>query len=281
MNEIKRGLAPVREATTLQAFLLASGYDVNPDGTFGPGTEAALVKFQREHGLIADGVAGEKTWTTLFSLHPDLLAKMSALWLSQQDIDDFAARLDLEVPLVRTVYGVESGGSGFVGTKAKILFEGHVFWSELEAAGIDPRSRVAGNEDILFPKWNPKSYVGGLAEYARLERAIAIAEAPALRSASWGLFQILGLHAESLGFTNVRAFVDAMQSREAAHLAENFDLAEAGGQRQRLPPAHGLGDVRKEILDGLGPHGGEHRAHVGVTVRDVAGDAAPHVRPRR
>jgi hypothetical protein len=219
MQDIKRGLAPVREATTLQAFLQASGYDVNPDGTFGPGTEAALVKFQREHGLIADGVAGEKTWTTLFSLHPQLLSQMSAQWLSQQDIDDFAAQTDLEVPLVRTVYGVESGGAGFVGTKAKILFEGHLFWSELQAAGIDPKSRAAGNEDILFPKWNPKSYVGGLAEYGRLERAMAIAEAPALRAASWGLFQILGQHAESLGFADVKAFVAAMQSREAAHLA--------------------------------------------------------------
>lgn len=218
MIEIKRGLAPVREATTLQAFLQASGYDVNPDGNFGPGTEKALKQFQTEHGLIADGSAGEKTWTTLFSLHPDLLTKMSSQWLSQQDIEEAATRLNLEVPLVRTVYGVESGGAGFVGAKPKILFEGHVFWSELEAAGIDPRAHTAGNEDILFPKWDPKSYVGGLAEYARLERAIAIAEKPALRSASWGLFQILGYHAESLGFADVKAFVDAMQTRESAHL---------------------------------------------------------------
>lgn len=219
MESIKRGLAPQREATTLQVFLQASGYDLNPDGNFGPGTEAALKQFQQANGLIADGVAGEKTWTKLFSLHPQLLSAISAKWLSQRDIEDFAARLKLEVPLVRTVYAVESGGIGFVGTKPKILFEGHVFWRELAAAGIDPEAHVAGNQDILFRSWNPNSYIGGMAEHGRLERAMNIAEAPALRAASWGLFQILGLHAESLGFANVQGFVSAMNRAEADQLA--------------------------------------------------------------
>lgn len=218
METIKRGLAPVREASTLQSFLQASGYPLNPDGNFGAGTETALRKFQQDHGLIVDGVAGEKTWTTLFALHPDLLGQITAKWLSQQDIENFAARHSLTVPLVRAVYSVESGGIGFMGVQPKILFEGHVFWAQLRRVGIDPTQHASGNEDILFPTWNRRSYVGGLAEYGRLERAMAIAEGPALSSASWGLFQILGLHATSLGYASVQSFVSEMKDTEAKHL---------------------------------------------------------------
>lgn len=218
MQSIKRGLAPEREVTILQVFLRESGYPVNPDGSFGAGTERALRAFQQDRGLVVDGVAGEKTWTTLFSLHPGLLAEMSAKWLSQRDIDAFAAERSLEVSVVRAVYGVEASGIGFVGVRPKILFEGHVFWKQLRAAGIDPARHVGGNADILFPDWTPRSYVGGLAEYDRLERAARIDRGAALRSASWGLFQILGYHAESLGFADVEAFADAMARSEAAHL---------------------------------------------------------------
>ena len=218
MEKIKRGLAPVREATTLQVFLQASGYDVVPDGNFGLGTEKALKQFQQDNGLIVDGVAGEKTWTTLFAKHPDLLTTMSAKWLSQADISNFADSNRLTVPLVRAVYAVESGGSGFIGDKPKILFEGHVMWSQLKALGMNPLSYVAGNEDILFEKYTKSSYVGGAAEYQRLDRARKISDTAALSSASWGLFQILGLHAKPLGYADVQSFVAKMTSSEADQL---------------------------------------------------------------
>lgn len=35
------------------------------DGTFGPGTEAAMRAFQRKHGLTPDGIVGPKSWTLL------------------------------------------------------------------------------------------------------------------------------------------------------------------------------------------------------------------------
>lgn len=218
MMLIKRGMAPQREATLLQVFLQASGHDVDADGSFGPGTERALRVFQAAQGLIVDGVAGEKTWTVLFAQHPALLAQIAGRWLSQQDIEDVAAAHRLEVPVVRAVYKVEAGGVGFVGLKPKILFEGHVFWRELQAAGVDPAPLAAGHADILFKRWDPKSYRGGLAEHARLERAAQIHRPAALRSASWGLFQILGLHAEALGFADVEAFVAAMAVSEGEHL---------------------------------------------------------------
>ena len=51
----------------LQYALLRAGMDVgNLDGIFGRRTARALLQFQRERGLSADGVAGKLTWAALY-----------------------------------------------------------------------------------------------------------------------------------------------------------------------------------------------------------------------
>lgn len=45
---------------------------VSPDGTFGQKTRDALVNFQFKHGLLADGVAGEKTFKKIVETAPIL-----------------------------------------------------------------------------------------------------------------------------------------------------------------------------------------------------------------
>jgi peptidoglycan hydrolase-like protein with peptidoglycan-binding domain len=43
----------------------AGVYDGKIDGKVGPRTKNAVVEFQRQHSLKADGVIGQKTWSVL------------------------------------------------------------------------------------------------------------------------------------------------------------------------------------------------------------------------
>ena len=61
MATLKRG-STGPDVKQLQEQLQARGFSPgNIDGTFGGGTEAALIAFQKSEGLLADGVAGPKT----------------------------------------------------------------------------------------------------------------------------------------------------------------------------------------------------------------------------
>lgn len=51
----------------IQALLVRCGYDLDIDGSFGPATLAAVIDFQRKHGLTANGVVGKYTITALLN----------------------------------------------------------------------------------------------------------------------------------------------------------------------------------------------------------------------
>jgi len=61
------------DVKTLQKLLVEKGYSVGScgiDGDFGQATQKAVKAFQKDHGLTADGVVGEKTWALLKSATP-------------------------------------------------------------------------------------------------------------------------------------------------------------------------------------------------------------------
>lgn len=139
--------------------------------------------------------------------------------LTEQDFQNAAEHLGVEVAVIKAVKDVESGSCGafLPSGRPPILFEGHIFWQELKKRGIDPVSKQSGNEDVLYEKWTRK-YLGGEKEYTRLEKAMKIDEEAALASASWGMFQIMGNNYAECGKKSVAEFVEAMRRSDADQL---------------------------------------------------------------
>lgn len=208
----------------LQELLNEFNYALVVDGVFDKATDVAVRDFQFRNQLVSDGEVYTKTWTKLINTAPVDLSKMEQKFLKEEDMNEVADELGIDLAVVKAVNSVESSGRGFtIDGRTKILFEGHIFWKQLQARNIDPQPFVKNNEDVLHPKWTRKFYLGGKREYDRLNKAIAISKSKdvteaAYASASYGLFQIMGYHYRSLGFDDIIAFVGTMRDSEGEQL---------------------------------------------------------------
>lgn len=169
--------------------------------------------------------------------------------LTETDYEEAAALIGVKKAAIKAVAAVEAAGDGFLSDgRPKILYERHIFYREhlkRETARIRAavKAEMPGKADSLIDAEVAKrvvvlkntlntlvatkptivntatgGYVGGVKEYADLAEAIKIDEEAAYRSASWGKFQIMGFHAELLGYPNAKAFAEDMQTGERAHL---------------------------------------------------------------
>lgn len=224
VETLRRNSTHRRDIAILQAFLAQLGFlGWEIDGVFGPVTERGVRAFQAQAGLKQDGVVGPITWGRLAgSIEPAAADPQPAILpstLQPEDLDDAAKALNVDKATIRAICEVEASGSGFLPSgRPKILFEGHVFWAELLRVNLNPRDFLPANRDILYQKWTKEHYLGGTGEYTRLKRAMEIHEAAALKSASWGLFQIMGFNHAVCGFETVHTFVSAMYESERRHL---------------------------------------------------------------
>ena len=133
--------------------------------------------------------------------------------LTDADFLAAAASIGCEVAAIHAVALIEAGGYGFLMSgRPKILFEAHLF-SRLTAHVYDRT-----NPDISSPVWNRALYVGGEGECDRLAKAATLNRDAALKSCSWGKFQILGSNYAACGFDSVQSFVTAMYQGEGPQL---------------------------------------------------------------
>lgn len=125
---------------------------------------------------------------------------------TESDYQAAAQRLQVPVAAIKAVADVESNGvTHWANGLVPLLFEAHWF------SHFTDHRYDADHPGISSYGWNPSLYRGGPAEYDRLEEAKALDKKGALQSASWGAFQIMGMHWRTLGYASVDAFVDAMQ----------------------------------------------------------------------
>jgi hypothetical protein len=116
---------------------------------------------------------------------------------------------------IHAILDVESAGTGFDSQgRPKMLFEPHVFWREL---GPGPKRDAAAAQGLAYPCWKPGAYPKD--SYPRLIKSMAIDENAALRSASWGLGQIMGFNHAAAGYPSARAMVEDFLDDEDRHLA--------------------------------------------------------------
>lgn len=218
MNTIKQG-SRGGDVKLLQKYIGAW-----QDGIWGPKTTEAVKKWQSEHGLVADGIVGKKTWMKL--IEDDLKSGQ----LTDADYIKAAIELDVEVAVLKAIKTVESGGKAMQNGIPTMLFEGHIFWKQLEARKINPSKYVKGNENILYKYWTKKHYTGRNAgEYARLQKAIKINEAAAYESASYGMFQIMGNNYKVCGYNSAKEFYNALCESEDAHFYSFINFIKAKG----------------------------------------------------
>ncbi|WP_175879414.1 N-acetylmuramidase domain-containing protein [Burkholderia sp. BCC0097] len=199
------------DVSYLQRQLIAAGARLDTDAIYGSATRNAVVAFQATHGLVADGIAGPKTWSTLSA------GRRDPRHLTDADLQRAADRLQVDLAAVRAVNEVESKGAGFLPDgRPVILYERHIMYRQLAAAGLDADALAAKYPALVNPKRG--GYAGDAAEYARLASASQISAACALEATSWGAFQIMGFHWKALGYPDVFAFVEAMKVSEAEQL---------------------------------------------------------------
>ena len=123
--------------------------------------------------------------------------KGAATPLADIDLPRIGAMVGVGEDELHAIIDVESSGSGFdrLG-RPKMLFEPHVFWRHLGPGAKRDRAASLG---IAYAKWKPGNYPSD--SYPRLAQACDIDVEAALKSASWGLTQILGENHVDLGLS--------------------------------------------------------------------------------
>ena len=137
--------------------------------------------------------------------------------LTDEDYERAAKRLGCDVAAIKAVAAVESRASGFLPDgRPVILFERHIFRRQLIQNGGNTAALEASRPDLVNRR--PGGYIGGAAEHERLEDAAAINRDAAIKSCSWGKFQIMGFNWRATGNATLQRFVNAMYRDEGAHL---------------------------------------------------------------
>ena len=156
--------------------------------------------------------------------------------LTEDDFAAAAAMIGTDVASIKAVTEVEAPSGPFLEDgRPRVLFEGHIFH---RLTG----GRFSGSHPtISYPKWTKAHYSKGkdaeqrgVREWERLSAAIDLDRQAALKSASWGMFQIMGFNHAACGYGTVQDFVNAMYRSEGEQLKAFVRYVMANGLANEL-----------------------------------------------
>jgi len=135
--------------------------------------------------------------------------------VSDAELAGAAQALGCKLADIKAVSHVEAPRGGFLpapDNRPVILFESHAFHTNT-GGRYD-----ATHPGISTPSWEHNYGAAGAHQYDRLNEAIALDREAALKSASWGKYQIMGSNFAEAGYDNVEAFVADMCHDEGYQL---------------------------------------------------------------
>lgn len=139
--------------------------------------------------------------------------------LTIEQIQQQAEKLGIETAALQAIHEVECRGSGFNPDNTPvILFERHVMRLRLIANKRDFNLRMMLIERPDLCNKSSGAYGLYSAQHGRLAAAAEYHRESALESCSWGIGQVMGYHWQSLGYTSLQAFINAMYKDEASQL---------------------------------------------------------------
>lgn len=164
-------------------------------------------ELQTAIGTPADGQWGPASRTALLAAFTNTRAPAS----TAADMQACALKLGCTVKQLRAVASVESAGGGFDKQgRPKILYERHIFHRL-----TDGKWTGAGQGAVEFSS----PVRGGYSDdsWAKLGAACGKDPDAAFSSASWGKFQVMGMHWSRLGYASPYALAHSTVQSEAAH----------------------------------------------------------------
>jgi hypothetical protein len=173
------------------------------------------------HGqvVVVDGICGRQTRQAIIAAFTNPCAAA----VTDADIAALADRLGCTVKQLRAVAKVESGGSAFDRFgRPKILFERHKFHS------------FTGGRFAPASFSNPKG--GGYNEdsWEKLTHAACKDVQSAFAAASWGKFQVMAYHWDTLGYPSALEMAYSTVTGEAAHYEMLARYIEKNGLKPAL-----------------------------------------------
>lgn len=209
------------------------------DGIWGNSTAGVLKTFQKNVGIVPDGIYGPITEGALFPAIASLeglvpVSDIASKKVTEKDIKDSADFLGCEVAALKAVMKVEARNSGFLKDgRCVILFERHIFYREYAKKHGDVK---AAELAVIHPGIINKAtggYIGNEAEWDRMAAAVRLDEECAYLSASWGLGQVMGFNYEPAGYKDVFTFVADMKATEGKQLQAMASFIKANPSMNR------------------------------------------------